>query len=81
MASVKRYDVCTPRPKHREDGVWWHRIGNGSMNEKGQVTVWLESLPIPDDDGKVVVMLFEKREEQDDWRAKPAPPIDDEVPY
>lgn len=66
MADKKRFDACTPRPKWGKEGeVWWHRIGTAVTNEKGNVTVYLDSLPFPDKEGRVAVMLFEQRDREE----------------
>jgi hypothetical protein len=61
MASVKRFDICQAKPKGDRpgDGVWWHRIGSASENEKGQISLFFDSLPIGSWDGRA--MLFEQR--------------------
>lgn len=68
MSVVKKFDAVTPRPKYKEEGrVWWHRIGSAVENEKGQIAIYLDSVPVPDaKEGKVVIMLFEQREEDRD---------------
>jgi len=60
----KRYDAMTPRPKYNEDGVWWHRVGQAHQNDKGQITIYLDSVPVPDPkkENKIVIMLFEPKE-------------------
>jgi len=67
---AKKYDAVTPRPKYGEPNkVWWHRVGNGIMNDKGQISIYLDSVPVPDPEreNKIVIMLFESkdREEKD----------------
>lgn len=69
----QRYDVCTPRPDGREEGkTWWHKVGSAWKNDKGLVTVYLDSIPLPDPEkgGKVVMMLFEPKEKEGDARTK-----------
>ena len=67
----KRFDVCTPRPKTNRqgesDGTWWHRVGNAYQNDKGLITIYLDSVPVPDQDkdNKIVMMLFEPKEKSD----------------
>lgn len=87
MPSVKKFDICMAKPKGRpEDGVWWHRIGRASENEKGQVSLFFDSLPFPDKDGRCQAMLFEQKERDD---TQPAPrrssshrrDDDDEIPF
>ena len=65
-----RFDVCSPRP--RKDGkTFWHRVGTAWQNDKG-INITFDSLPLPDEKGKVSVMLFEPREKQQS---------DSEIPY
>ena len=73
MGTKRKFDVCTPRPKFGEEGKsWWHRVGNAVENDKGQITIYLNSIPVPDPtrENQVVMMLFEPRE--DDRAAAPA---------
>lgn len=60
----QRYDVCTPRPKGEGNGTWWHKVGTAWKNDKGLVTVYLDSYPVPDPEkgNKAVMMLFEPKE-------------------
>lgn len=58
-----RYDVCSPRPK-KDGGVFWHRCGTAFDGEKG-ITLLLDSLPLPDNEGRCVVKLFEARPRDD----------------
>jgi len=82
----KRFDACTPRPKHG-GGTWWHRVGSAFENDKGQVTVYLDSVPVPDKErGNIVIMLFEPKErervaEMDGSGKKEKPKFDDEIPF
>lgn len=62
---AKRYDVCTPRPKYGEEGKsWWHRVGSAHESDKGLITIYLDSVPVPDPskDNKIVMMLFEPKD-------------------
>lgn len=54
-----RYDVCSPRPK-KDGGVFWHRCGTAFDGEKG-ITLLFDSLPLPDNEGRCVVKLFESK--------------------
>ncbi len=69
-----RWDCLSPRPK-KDGGTYWHRIGMAFENEKG-IGIELNSLPLPDGDGRVRFSLFEPKPKEE---GKPA--IDDEVPY
>lgn len=87
----KRFDCSTPRPKSDGTGSWWLRVGSAWQNDNGQITVYLDSYPIPDKDGVVKIMLFEPRPPSTQ-PGTPAPrqqnlqqwgkdDIDDEIPF
>lgn len=77
MATVKRWDVCTPRPKSSGEGSWWLRVGMALESDRGMITVYLDAVPLPDkDSNQIKLMLFEPKE-RDAARPeskKPAPP-------
>ena len=77
MATVRKFDACIPRPDNRaqsrQGAVWWHRIGNAIENERGSITIFLNSLPISDDQGNFKICLFvpdEDRLQQDRGNVK-----------
>lgn len=79
----KRYDMCSPRP--RNDKTFWHRVGTAFENEKG-ITLQFDSLPLPDKEGRVAVMLFEPKDKPAQSRApergsSSASTFDDEIPF
>lgn len=57
---AQRFNVCTPRPK-KDGGTYWHSVGNAWQDEKG-TTVYLDSSPYPDTEGRIVLKLFEPRD-------------------
>jgi hypothetical protein len=57
-----RFDVCTPRPK-KDGGSWWLKVGTAWQNEKG-VQVILDAYPAPDAEGRIVLNLFEPRDDK-----------------
>lgn len=61
----QRYNVCTPRA--RKDKTYWHSVGSAFEDEKG-ITVYLDSSPYPDPEGRVVLKLFEPRDNQQSQR-------------
>lgn len=62
----RKMNVTVPIKYGREgDKTYWHNIGTAFENEKGQITIYLNSLPIPGDDGKVKIMLFDKKDDAD----------------
>lgn len=59
-----RFDVCSPRKRKDRDGnekTWWVRVGAAFTNEKGTQVV-LDALPLPDENGRCVLMLFEPKD-------------------
>lgn len=88
---AKRFNVATPKPKYNQPGeTWWHRVGSAWQNEKGLITVYLDSYPIPDKDGVVKMMLFEPKDEDRPASPKQEPArstktyaeeLDDEIPF
>ena len=81
-----RYDLCSPRPK-KDGGTHWHRVGTMFPSDKGGFSIILDSLPLPDKDGRLVVKAFEPRERQDGQRQEPQQGTygsevpDDEIPF
>lgn len=65
MSTKRRFDVCCARPKYNEEGVWWHKVGSAFENDKGQVNVFLNSVPVPDSskDNQICFTLFEQKED------------------
>ena len=61
---TQRYDICSPRPK-RDGGTFWHRIGTMMPSDKGGFMIYLDSLPIPDKDGRVAIAAFEPKAQDD----------------
>lgn len=58
-----RFDVCSPRKRKGRDGeekTFWVRVGAAFQNDKGMQIV-LDALPLPDVDGRCVLMLFEPK--------------------
>lgn len=86
----KRWDVCAPRARKGKDGeegkTFWVRVGAAFDNDKGMQIV-LDALPLPDRDGRCVMMLFEpKTRGESEPAGKPdrAPggaPADDHIPF
>lgn len=80
----KRFDVCSPRPRKDSDKPYWHRVGTAWENEKG-VSITFDSLPLPDKEGRVSVLLFEAKEkpqgEQPAKAVAASNDMDDEIPF
>ena len=87
---TKRYDVCSPRPRKDSDKPYWHRVGTAFENEKG-ISIAFDSLPLPDKEGRVSVLLFEAKPKDGKPQVEPqadAPRssmkrdmMDDEIPF
>ena len=89
---TQRFDVCTPRPKGDGTGTWWHKVGTAWENDKGLVTVYLDSYPVPDPEkgNKAVMMLFKPKAKNGEERTTkaiggkaglPSRDEDDEIPF
>lgn len=90
-----RYDILVGRPKQTE-GQWWHKIGTAFEGKEGGMNCYLDSLPLPDKDGKVSFIIREAKAKDDAPRSS-APqvrrtpnsatptngraPINDDVPF
>lgn len=64
---TSRFDVCVPRKRKGKDGeekTFWVRVGAAFDGDKGMQIV-LDALPLPDADGRCVLMLFEPKERSD----------------
>lgn len=57
-----RYDILTPRKKYNQDGVWWHKIGTAFEGREGGMNCELDSLPVPDAEGKVKFVIREAKD-------------------
>ena len=83
--SNKRYDLCSPRPRKDSDKPFWHRVGTAFENDKG-ITLLFDSLPLPDDEGRVAVMLFEPKPREDNGQKRGnnnnfATDLDDDIAF
>lgn len=86
MADGTRYDACTPRPGKRK--TWWHRVGSAWKNAEGKITVYLDSVPLPDPEThNVKIMLFERTDDGEERTTRPSGGAqrrdvdDDEIPF
>lgn len=80
----KRYDVCAPRKK-RDGGTFWKNIGTAWENDKG-IQIVFDALPLPDNEGRCVVNLFEPRKREPDGsrghaQQEPAYEDDSDIPF
>ncbi len=89
-----RYDCLSARPK-RDEGTFWHRIGSAFEGKDGGMNVYLDSLPLPDKEGKVSFIIREAKDLRESSgtgsrRDEPRPakhaspardPISDDIPF
>lgn len=82
---TKRFDVCSPRPRKDSEKPYWHKVGTAWQTDRG-ISITFDSLPLPDLEGRVSVVLFEPREKQEaservPGSAKTPIDLDSEVPF
>lgn len=56
-----RYDLISPRKK-KDGSTFWHRVGTAFPRDSGGFALMFDSLPLPDAEGKVYVMMSEAKE-------------------
>jgi hypothetical protein len=86
---MARYDLISPRA--RKDGkTYWHKVGAAFPRDKGGFSLVFDSLPLPDAEGRVSVLMSEPLESDGGDRrhdtARQAPAVrtrdlDDEIPF
>lgn len=55
---AERFNLISPRP--RKDGkTHWHNIGSAFPRDKGGYSLVFDSLPLPDAEGRVTVLMTE----------------------
>jgi hypothetical protein len=84
---MTRYNLISPRPG-KDDKTFWHKIGSAFTRDKGGFSLVFDSLPLPDKDGRVTVLMTEPLPEDNAPRpARQAPAgrgadLDDsEIPF
>jgi hypothetical protein len=82
---MKMKDVCSPRTK-KDGSTYWHRVGTAFHKDDGKIGLVFDSLPLPGQDGRVNVQLFDRKPK--DGEAEPKKPtmagggdMDDEIPF
>lgn len=60
---MTRYDLVTPRPK-KDGSKHWHRVGAAFPRDNGTFALQFDSLPLPDAEGKVYVLMSEAKGRQ-----------------
>ena len=88
---MTRYDLLSPR-KGRDDKTRWHKVGAAFPRDKGGFQLVFDSLPLPDDEGRVTLMMWEAKDDsqrqQSGGSANTRPQsqgrhdhMDDEIPF
>lgn len=73
--------------RKRGDKAYAHKIGSAKSNGKGGFNVYLDSSPLPDETGRVSLLISPRQEKAGSGRltARPAAPrrdeMDDEIPF
>lgn len=67
---MTRYDLLSPR-KGRDDKTRWHKVGAAFPRDKGGFQLVFDSLPLPDNEGRVTLMMWEAQE-REQGRAQPS---------
>lgn len=80
---MTRYDLLSPRPK-KDGGTSWHKVGAAFPRDKGGFSLVFDSLPLPDKEGRVSLMMWEAKQ-RDDGRQQGGQAqrdtFNDEVPF
>jgi len=58
---MTRYDIISPRKRGDADKTYWHRVGTAFEREKGGLSLVLDSLPLPDAEGQVRLLVVEAK--------------------
>ena len=66
---MTRFNLISPRKKS-DGGTYWHNVGTAFPRDKGGFTILLDSLPLPDAEGKLMLLMTEaeRREERREER-------------
>ena len=74
------FNVVTPRKNKNTDKTYWHKIGIAFKNSKG-MSIKLESLPLPDENGEVWLNLFPQEMKHTELDPKPPRNERDGIPF
>ena len=89
---MTRFDLVSPR-KGRDDKTRWHKVGAAFPRDKGGYQLVFDSLPLPDAEGRVTLMMWEAQERDGQAPRGNNPPqsggapaggrsdMDDEIPF
>ena len=82
---MTRYDLLSPRPK-KDGGTSWHKVGAAFPRDKGGFSLVFDSLPLPDKEGRVSLMMWEATPREDGrqqggHQSQARDTVDDEIPF
>lgn len=66
-----RFDLVSPR-KGRDDKTRWHKVGAAFPRDKGGFQLVFDSLPLPDAEGRVTLMMWEVQQDGQSSQARAA---------
>lgn len=84
-----RFDILSPRPK-KDGGTRWHKIGAAFTANGGGYNLVFDSLPLPDKEGRVSLIMREPldrdgapapRQSAPKQSGRMADAIDDDIPW
>lgn len=86
---MERYDLMSARARKDSDKPYWHKVGAAFKRDKGGYSLVFDSLPLPDKDGRVSLMMWAAKEKE---TSTPHPvsqvannsspdELDDEIPF
>lgn len=58
---MNRFDLLSPR-KGKDDKTRWHKVGAAFPRDKGGFQLVFDSLPLPDAEGRVTLMMWEAQD-------------------
>ena len=78
---TQRWDVKSPRK--RKDKTYWQRVGTMFADDKGGFSIEFDSLPLPDEEGRVRCKAWEPKPKPDQQysNASMGGEADDEIPF
>lgn len=76
----QRYDLISPRPG-KEGKSFFVRVGAAFARDKGGFSLIFDALPLPDDKGKVSVLMVEPREKRQEPQEPRGGDLNDSIPF
>lgn len=57
---MAHFDLVSPRPQ-KDGGTRWHKVGAAFPRDKGGFQLVFDALPLPDNEGRVTLMMWEAK--------------------